>query len=155
MIAPQSIHSEELYLCYYLLCVWIINFYRCVEYSKLSDFSPQNLSTSVYLRFYIRINISDLILCVWITSIGYIQSSQLSLLFLKFIYMCVIAFNICIRISVFCLLGVGIKTSLKQGYVLKCISIIFLKRSYCFFCLFMTAHLKIKWKTDKLCGQKN
>ena len=50
-----------------------------------------------FSAFYICINISDLISCVWITSIGYIQSSQLSLLSLKFICMCVIAFYICMR----------------------------------------------------------
>ena len=154
MIVPQSIHSEELYLCYYLLCVnnKLLSLCRIFEVVRL--FSSKFINTYMS-AFYIYINISDLILCVWITGIGYIQSSRLSLLSLKFIYMCVIAFNICIRISVFCLLGVGIKASLKQGYVCKCISIIFLKRTYCFFCLCMTAHLQIKWKTDKFCEQKN
>ena len=74
---------------------------RIFEVVKL--FSLKFIDTCIS-AFYICINISNLISCVWITSIGYVQSSQLSLLSLIFICMCVIAFYICMRM---CFLFIG------------------------------------------------
>ena len=45
----------------YLLCVWIINYYHCVEYSKLSDFSPRNLSI---LRTVVKLHHASPFPCV-------------------------------------------------------------------------------------------
>ena len=46
---------------FYLLCVWIINCYHCVEYSKLSDFSPRNLSI---LRTIVKLHHASPFPCV-------------------------------------------------------------------------------------------
>ena len=75
----------------------------CRIFEVVRLFSSKFIDKCIF-AFYICINISDLILCVWITSIGYIQSSQLSLLSLKFICMCVITFYICMRM---CFLFIG------------------------------------------------
>ena len=63
-------------------------------------FSPWNLSC--ISAFHICINSSDMILRVWITDRIYSKSS---LLFLNFIGICVIAFHISIRISIFLFIG--------------------------------------------------
>ena len=87
LIAPQWIHSAETYQCWYY-CVWIINCDCCVWYSKMSELSLFSLKfiDRCVSAFHVCINISDLILHVWIMERIYFKPSVITSLSEIYLY---------------------------------------------------------------------
>ena len=119
----------------------IINRDGCVWCSRLSELSPFPLKfiDTCISALHIRINISHMILRVWITDRIYSKPSLITSLpeIYRYVYNCISYIH---TIRVFYLLDVWVKTSFIKVHLLK------VKLLLVLWCL--TTHLKIKRNTD-------